>query len=89
MFIIGVLPLAVAVLYYSIGLSEMGATTRRQEILNPLTMIIVDSSAGFVYFLPAIVGRKKRDAAGIAVWNLYLGWTIIGWIMALIWAFSK
>ena len=39
-----------------------------------------------LYFLPAIIGRHKRDAAGIFLVNLLLGWTVIGWIIALIWA---
>ncbi len=40
----------------------------------------------FLYFLPAIIGRDKRDAAGIFLLNLFLGWTVIGWVIALIWA---
>ncbi len=39
-----------------------------------------------LYFLPAIIGRQKRDATGIFLLNLFLGWTVIGWIIALIWA---
>jgi len=41
-----------------------------------------------IYFLPAIVAclNKKKNAAGIFVLNLFLGWTGIGWIIALIWA---
>ena len=39
-----------------------------------------------LYFLPAIIGRHKRDAAGIFLINLLLGWTVIGWVIALIWA---
>jgi hypothetical protein len=39
-----------------------------------------------LYFLPAIIGRDKRDAAGIFLLNLFLGWTVIGWVIALIWA---
>jgi len=38
------------------------------------------------YFLPAIIGRHKRDAAGIFLLNLLLGWTVICWLIALIWA---
>lgn len=44
---------------------------------------------GFVlYFLPAIIafGRSKRDAVSILVLNLLLGWTAIGWVVALVWA---
>jgi len=39
-----------------------------------------------LYFLPAIIGRDKRDATGIFLLNLFVGWTVIGWIIALIWA---
>jgi hypothetical protein len=39
-----------------------------------------------LYFLPAIIGRHKPDAMGIFIVNLLFGWTVIGWIMALIWA---
>ena len=39
-----------------------------------------------VYFLPSIIGHDKRPFAGIFLLNFLLGWTIIGWICALIWA---
>ena len=39
-----------------------------------------------MYFLPAIIGRDKRDAGLILVLNLFFGWTVIGWIVCLIWA---
>lgn len=38
------------------------------------------------YFLPTIVGRKKKNAGAIFVLNLFLGWTLIGWVIALTWA---
>ncbi|PYV85592.1 MAG: superinfection immunity protein [Acidobacteria bacterium] len=44
---------------------------------------------GFIlYFLPAIIayGRSKRDAGAILVLNFFLGWTAIGWVIALVWA---
>lgn len=44
---------------------------------------------GFVlYFLPSIiaVARSKRDTTAIFVLNLLLGWTAIGWVIALVWA---
>jgi Superinfection immunity protein len=47
---------------------------------------------GFVlYFLPAIIGfaRSKRDAVSILVLNLFLGWTAIGWVIALVWALRQ
>ncbi|MBS7564180.1 superinfection immunity protein [Mucilaginibacter sp. Bleaf8] len=42
-----------------------------------------------LYFLPAIVGRNKRNAISIALLNFLLGWTLIGWVGALIWALTK
>jgi len=41
-----------------------------------------------IYFLPAIVAcfNKKKNACGIFVLNLFLGWTGIGWIIALVWS---
>jgi Superinfection immunity protein len=41
-----------------------------------------------LYFLPAIIGRNKHNATGILLFNLFLGWTGIGWLIALVWAIS-
>jgi hypothetical protein len=41
---------------------------------------------GVVYFLPSIIGHDKRPFTGIFLLNFLLGWTVIGWICALIWA---
>jgi hypothetical protein len=42
-----------------------------------------------LYFLPAIIGRDKSDATGIFLLNLFLGWTLIGWVAAFLWAISS
>jgi hypothetical protein len=41
-----------------------------------------------MYFLPTIIAaiRSKRDLLAIFLLNLFLGWSVIGWIVALIWA---
>ncbi len=43
-----------------------------------------------IYFLPAVValGRKHRSTAAIFVLNLFLGWTLLFWVIALVWAFT-
>lgn len=45
----------------------------------------------FPYFLPTIIAvlRRKSSAIGIFFLNLFLGWTFIGWIGALIWALTS
>jgi len=44
---------------------------------------------GFLmYFLPTIIAfaRSKRDTTSIFLLNFFLGWTMIGWVVALVWA---
>ncbi len=40
----------------------------------------------FFYFLPSLIGNKKKNANTIFLVNLFFGWSAIGWIIALIWA---
>jgi hypothetical protein len=41
------------------------------------------------YFLPSILGWNKRNAGAILILNLLLGWTLIGWVVALIWSLTN
>lgn len=43
-----------------------------------------------LYLLPTIIafGRHLYCRGGIAVLNIFLGWTFFGWIAALIWAIT-
>ncbi len=40
------------------------------------------------YFIPAIVAymRDTQHALAIEILNFFLGWTLLGWVGALIWA---
>lgn len=42
----------------------------------------------FFYFLPTLIAvhREHRNRGAIVVLNLFLGWTLIGWVIALVWA---
>jgi hypothetical protein len=42
-----------------------------------------------LYCLPAIIAhvRNHENKTAIAVLNLFAGWTFVGWIVALVWAF--
>jgi hypothetical protein len=46
-----------------------------------------------LYFLPSMIagmGKVKHpNANSIFVVNLFLGWTFIGWVVALAWALTK
>jgi len=43
----------------------------------------------FLYFLPAFLARNKPNFTAILLLNLLAGWTVIGWIIALVWALSS
>ncbi len=43
----------------------------------------------YIYFFPCHIAYKaknKEHRNGILILNLFLGWTFLGWIGALIWA---
>ena len=44
-----------------------------------------------IYFMPTIAAanRKHHNTGPIAVVNIFLGWTLIGWVVALAWAFTN
>lgn len=46
---------------------------------------------GAIYFLPTIwaYSNKKKNVTPVFLLNLLLGWTVLGWIIALIWGASK
>jgi hypothetical protein len=59
----------------------------RQGILEMLTFLGV---LCFLYWLPTVVAiiRRTPSALGVAAINFFLGWTVIGWIVALILALA-
>lgn len=44
----------------------------------------------FVYFIPSIHGKNRRhpNLQSIVLLNIFLGWTLIGWVVALVWSAS-
>lgn len=44
-----------------------------------------------IYFIPTMIAfsRNSPNKIGVFLLNLFLGFTFIGWIVALIWAFSS
>jgi uncharacterized membrane protein YhaH (DUF805 family) len=43
-----------------------------------------------LYFIPTIVAlaRKHHNRLAIGALNLLLGWTVVGWVVALVWALT-
>jgi len=53
-----------------------------------IAIIIVTIIVLPIYFLPCIISgaKHKKDGVAIAMLNLFLGWTFVGWVIALVWA---
>ncbi len=59
------------------------------EDIFMLLLIVAGIAAGLaLYFLPTIVGFKKQqpNKTSIFLLNLFLGWSLIGWVISLVWA---
>jgi hypothetical protein len=43
------------------------------------------------YFIPTIIALARRHPkkGPIILVNLFLGWSVVGWIVSLVWAFSS
>jgi Superinfection immunity protein len=43
-----------------------------------------------VYLFPAVIAwaRRHRNRAAIILLDILLGWTLLGWIAAMVWAFT-
>lgn len=44
-----------------------------------------------LYFLPTIHARdtNRKNQQAILILNFFLGWTLIGWVIALMWSYSE
>ena len=58
------------------------------EYIMESIIIFLILFAMVVYFLPIIVAfiRKNNNCLAIFILNLFLGWTFVGWVIALVWA---
>lgn len=59
-----------------------------QDILPFLKLYLpfVFAIGSFFYFAPTWIGRYKRSFWSIFALNFLLGWTVIGWLVALLWS---
>ena len=60
------------------------------EYLAGLSAIVIIISL-ISYFLPTVIAmlRGKSNTFAILLLNLFLGWTFIGWIVALVWSVTS
>jgi hypothetical protein len=56
-----------------------------------ILLLATITTGTLIYFIPYMVAsqRKKQNVVAIGMLNLFLGWSIVGWVVALVWAASK
>jgi predicted RNA-binding Zn-ribbon protein involved in translation (DUF1610 family) len=59
--------------------------------MDVIVLLILMAVSLLIYFIPYIVAKqnKKQNAGAIGALNFFLGWTLVGWVVALVWAMSK
>lgn len=52
---------------------------------------IIGYILGFaLYFLPSIIALAKRNRrTKVILFNIFLGWTVVMWIISLVWACKR
>lgn len=63
---------------------------QRVSTMNPAVAILILLLAVLLYFLPGLIASNRRhhNAVAIGVFNLFLGWTVLGWVLALVWSLT-
>lgn len=61
------------------------------SFISVVALIVIVVVAALLYFVPTIVAfaRKHANVGPIAVINVFLGWTLVGYAVALAWAFMS
>ena len=77
----------------AIGLALMvllGMLCAGQQYLAYLISLVFWTTLACLYLLPAIIAHKRQHPQhmAIGVLNLLLGWTLLGWVGALVWSLT-
>lgn len=62
--------------------------THMETVLKGFSVVGSVVFIGLIYFLPYVVAdrRKHHQKSAILLLNLFFGWSVIGWLVALIWS---
>jgi hypothetical protein len=70
---------------------ERSAIPTVEGFVDVLGIVLLGICAVGMYFLPTIIAslRKNLQAPAIFTLNLLLGWTFVGWVVALVWSLVR
>lgn len=74
-----------------INLPPVAAWLESSEVGSTIAGFVLMALLAVGYFLPTIVAtlRNHRNAGAIVAVNVLLGWTFIGWVVALVWSMTN
>jgi drug/metabolite transporter (DMT)-like permease len=77
----------VLLIFVSVAYSKFGDAAT-EDGTNAVVAIFLMMLGGILYFLPSIIASRNHHPrqTGIALLNIFLGWTLLGWVGALVWA---
>ena len=63
----------------------------KDELAQRGAAVVLLVPLAVIYFIPAYLAHKRHheNASAITVLNIFLGWTFLGWVAALVWSFTK
>lgn len=62
---------------------------RKEELWEDFKWPLYIVGGIFLYFIPTLLSLKRNDLKKVFLINLLSGWTVAGWIYALVRAYSK
>jgi 4-amino-4-deoxy-L-arabinose transferase-like glycosyltransferase len=73
------------------GFTFMAALMISANGMQWFAFLLVGTIGFLSYFLPSICAfmRHHPQKISILLLNFFLGWSIVGWVIALVWAFKK
>jgi len=81
--IVGVAGVVFFFVFFILGDAGHGTLSGPTSAVGGFAVIVLGLAA---YFIPTMLGWEKRDRTAIFLLNLFLGWTLVGWVVALVWA---
>jgi hypothetical protein len=68
-----------------VAVDALAIITGHGNLMGPVIAVTIGLALIAAYFFPTIIAAQSgsRNAASVAIVNLFLGWTFIGWVVAL------
>jgi len=69
----------------------MSGSEATEYALSLTAVLVLGVAAFYGYFAPSIIAKRHhhKNLNALVALNIFLGWTFIGWVVALVWALMK